>query len=68
MATKNKTYYRVEVYFGDNSAVYGNKHSNFSDCINEFNSFIRSYKGNHIVSASIQKRYDNGSQVVSCRR
>ena len=51
----NKYYYRVEIWFGHNGGIYGDKHKNIEDCKAELLHFIESYLGNDVVFIGIKK-------------
>lgn len=62
----NKYFYRTEAWFGDNSAVFGNKNKNAKDCVNELNHFINLYTSNNLIKIGIIKREVGSEKEFIC--
>ena len=54
---KNNRYWRAEMEFEDNSAIYGDKCVSFKECIPQLNHFLINYGNNRVSFSGIKKYY-----------
>ena len=65
--TNSKYYYQAEVAYGSNSTVFGSKHKNIKDAIEELNNFINSYvHDNSVIFVGIKKRLTATGEEFVC--